>query len=51
MDHWKKFNKTSLPGKGGCYSNLNMEDISDTAYVHPKIVCKENWHKKIMRIS
>ena len=36
MDDWEKFNETSLPEKEVFYSLLNMEDITDTDYVHPK---------------
>ena len=41
MDDWKKLNKTSLPEKEDFYSHLNMEDITDADYVHPKRVCKD----------
>ena len=30
-----------LPGKEDFYSHLNMEDITDTDYVHAKRVCKD----------
>ena len=40
MDDWEKFNETSLPEKDDFYSHLNMEDITDADYVHPKRVCK-----------
>ena len=30
MDDWEKFNETSLPGKEDFYSQLNMEDNTDT---------------------
>ena len=36
MDVWEKFNKTSLPGKEDFYSHLNMQDITDADYSHPK---------------
>ena len=36
-----KFSETSLPEKEELYSNLNMEDITDTDYMHAKIVCKD----------
>ena len=39
MDDWKKFNITTLPEKEEFYSNLNLEDITDTDYMHRKIVC------------
>ena len=35
----KKFNKTSLPEKEEFYSNLIMENIRDTDYIHAKRVC------------
>ena len=41
MDDWEKFSETSLPKKEDFYSNLNMEDITDTDYVHAKKVCKD----------
>ena len=40
MDDWEKFNETTLPEKE-FYSNLNMEDITDAAYIHAKRVCKD----------
>ena len=51
MDDWEKFNETSLPEKKDFYSHLNMEDITDVDYVHPKRVCKEFVFKKFRRIS
>ena len=39
IDEWKKFNETSLPKKDEFYNNLNMEDITDTYYMHAKRVC------------
>ena len=41
MEDWEKFNETTLPGKEEFYSNLNMEDITDTDYMQAKRVCKE----------
>ena len=38
MDDWEKFNETTLPEKDKFYSNLNMEDITDANYIHPKRV-------------
>ena len=32
MDGWDKFNETSIPSKESFYSNLTMENISDTDY-------------------
>ena len=40
MDHWEKFNETSLPEKEDSYSHLNMEDIDNADYAHAKRVCK-----------
>ena len=40
MDEWETFNKTLLPKKEEYYSNLNMDDITDTNYMHAKKVCK-----------
>ena len=34
MDEWNKFEEKELPGKESFYSNLTMEDISDTDYKH-----------------
>ena len=36
MDDWEKFNETSLAEKEDFYSQLNMEDITDTDYAHTK---------------
>ena len=41
MDHWEKFNETSLPEKEDFYSHLIMENIADAEYVHAKRVCKD----------
>ena len=41
MDDCEKINETSLPEKEEFYSQLNMEDITDTDYVHAKRVCKD----------
>ena len=41
MDDWEKFNQITLLGKEEFYSNLNMEDIRDADYMHPKRVCKD----------
>ena len=41
MDHWEKFNDTSLSEKEDFYNHLNMEDVTDTDYAHAKIVCKD----------
>ena len=39
MDDWKKFNEIALPEKGEFFSNLHMEDITDS--IHAKRVCKD----------
>ena len=41
MDDWEKFNQTTLPEEEEFYSNLNMEDITDSDYMHAKRVCKD----------
>ena len=41
IEEWETFNETSLPKKEHFYSNLNMEDISDSDYNHAKNVCKD----------
>ena len=41
MDDWEEFNETTLTEKEEFYSNLNMEDITDADYMHPKRVCKD----------
>ena len=40
MDSWQRFNETSLPDKEAFYSNLNMEDVTDTDYIHANKVFK-----------
>ena len=47
MNDWEKFNTTSLPEKEDFYSHLNMEDITDADYAHPKRVCKNFEIKKL----
>ena len=37
MDECKSFNETSLHGKEEFYSNLNMEDITNTENMHVKV--------------
>ena len=34
MDGWDKFNETSIPNKESFYSNLAMENITETDYIH-----------------
>ena len=46
LDDWEKFNETTLPEKEEFYSNLNMEDITDADYMHPKRVCRDFEIKK-----
>ena len=41
MDDWERFNETTLPEIEEFYSNLNIEDITDADYIHPKRVCKD----------
>ena len=41
MDEWENFNETTLPEKEEFYSNLNLENITDTDYMHVKRVCKD----------
>ena len=41
IEEWETINETSLPKKEHFYSNLNMEDISDSNYNHAKNVCKD----------
>ena len=38
MDSWEKFDETSLPPKKDFYSELILEDISDSDYEHAKKV-------------
>ena len=41
MNDWEKFNETTLPKKEEFYINLNLEDITDTDYMHTRRVCKD----------
>ena len=41
MDSWERFNETSLPTKGNFYSELILEDISDSDYEHAEKVFKK----------
>ena len=36
MDNWERFDETLLPNKEAFYSNLNIEDITDTVNRHSK---------------
>ena len=41
MDEWNKFDEKELPVKESFYSNLTVEDISDTDYKHANNVFKK----------
>ena len=41
MDNWERFSETLLPNKEVFYSNLNVEDITDTDYTHANKLFKE----------
>ena len=41
MDDWEKLNEATLPEEEECYSNLNMEEITDADYMHGKRLCKD----------
>ena len=41
IDEWDKFNEKVLPGKDSFYSNLTVEDISETDYAHANNVFKK----------
>ena len=47
MDSWERFNEILVPNKEAFYSNLNMEDITDTDYRHANKVFKELELKKL----
>ena len=40
MDGWDKFNETSIPSKESFYSNLTMENMSETDYRHANNIFK-----------
>ena len=40
MDGWDKFNEKSIPSKESFYSNLTMESITETDYIHANNVFK-----------
>ena len=40
MDGWDKFNETSIPNKESFYSNLTMENVTETDYIHANNVFK-----------
>ena len=46
LDNWEKFNETQkkkfkITKKGEFYSNLNMENITDSDYNHANRICKD----------
>ena len=41
MDNWDRFDETLLPNKEAFYSNVNVEDITDTDYRQANKVFKE----------
>ena len=41
MDDWERFNETLLLGREDFCSHLNMEEITDANYTHPKRICKD----------
>ena len=41
MDNWERSDETLLPNKEAFYSNLNIDDITDTDYRHADKVFKE----------
>ena len=51
MNDWEKFNETTLPKKEEFYINLNLEDITDTDYMHTRRVCKDFEIKKNRWVS
>ena len=40
MDGWDKFYETSIPNKESFYSNLTMENITETDYIHANNIFK-----------
>ena len=40
MDGWDKFNETSIPNKESFYSNLTIENTTETDYIHANNVFK-----------
>ena len=47
IDEKENFNETSLTEKEEFYNNLNMENITDSDYMHVKRVCKDFEIKKL----
>ena len=48
MNSWKKFDKTSLPGKEAFYNELNLEDINDEDYINAQKVFEESKIKDLV---
>ena len=40
MDGWDRFNETSIPNKKSFYSNLTMENITETDHIHANNIFK-----------
>ena len=40
MDRWEKFDEEPLLDKESCYSNLNLENITNEDYTHVEKVCE-----------
>ena len=51
MNEWEDFSETSLHEKYEFCSNLNVEDITDTDYMHVERVSKDFEIKKIRWMS
>ena len=47
MGSWERFDEELLRGKEAYYSSLNMEDILDVDYRHPKKVFKNITDKNL----
>ena len=47
MDKWEKFDETTLLPKEAFHGNLNLKDISDEDYAHPKKVWEVFEMKKL----
>ena len=47
MNHWEKFNKTSLSEKEDFYRDLSMEDITRVDYTQAKRICKDFERKNL----
>ena len=51
MDDWEKFHEMSLLEKEEFYSNLNIENITDSVYNHAKRICKDYKFGQISRLT